>query len=71
MDTAEKIRENRIRRMAERRGLQLQKSRRRDPQAWDYSTYRLIDAGANAVVASSGPGDYGMDLDEIEAWLGQ
>ena len=38
-----KIRENRLRRMAERQGVKLQKSRRRDPHALDYGTYRLID----------------------------
>src|SRR5258708_16018140 len=33
---AEKVRENRLRRMAERQGHQLVKSRRRDPRAYDY-----------------------------------
>jgi len=36
MDAAEKVREARLRRMTERRGLKLVKSRRRDPLAVDY-----------------------------------
>ncbi len=32
----QKVRENRLRRMAERRGLTVRKSRRRDPAALDY-----------------------------------
>lgn len=41
MDTTDKIHENRLRRMAERRGLRLEKSSRRDPDAIDFGTYRL------------------------------
>jgi hypothetical protein len=66
MDTEEKVRENRVRRMAERRGLHLEKSRRRDPQAVDYGTYQLIDPGINAVVSiGGGP----LSLDEAEAQI--
>jgi hypothetical protein len=36
MDGDDKVRENRLRRMAQRRGMQLQKSRRRDPNAIDF-----------------------------------
>jgi len=59
--TQEKIRENRLRRMATRQGLQLVKSRRRDPRALDYGTYWLVDA--SSVEVASG------DADAIEAWL--
>jgi hypothetical protein len=41
MDQEMKVMENRIRRMAHRRGFRLEKSRRRDPEAMDYGTYRL------------------------------
>lgn len=71
MNTAEKVRENRLRRMAKRRRLVLVKSRRRDPQAWDYGTYGLIDPARGAWVAQDvaiGEG-YGLDLHAIEAWL--
>lgn len=40
---SDKVRENRLRRTAERRGLTLVKSRRRDTHATDYGTYRLGD----------------------------
>jgi hypothetical protein len=40
--TEEKARENRLRRMAERRGLRLEKSRRRDPGALTYGRYWLL-----------------------------
>jgi hypothetical protein len=67
----DKVRENRLRRMAERQGYQLVKSRRRDPRAWDYGTWGIIDPFTNAWVLhdfATGRG-YGLDLDEIEAWL--
>jgi len=41
--TDEKVRENRLRRMADRRGYKLVKSRSRDPHAVDYGRYALID----------------------------
>jgi hypothetical protein len=45
MDTAEKIRENRVRRIAKRRGFRLEKSARRDERATDYGRYRLREVG--------------------------
>jgi hypothetical protein len=60
-NTQEKVRENRLRRMAARQGLQLVKSRRRDPRALDYGTYWLVDA--SGVEVTSG------DADTIEARL--
>ena len=45
MGTDEKVRENRLRRMAERQGLELRKSARRDPRAIDYGTYMLSERG--------------------------
>jgi hypothetical protein len=41
---AEKARENRLRRMADRQGYRLTKSRRRDPRANVYGSYWLADA---------------------------
>ena len=64
----EKVRENRLRRMADRQGLRLQKSRRRDPRAIDYGRYWLTDPyNSNALVAG---GDWGATLDEIAEYLG-
>jgi hypothetical protein len=51
-----KIAENLARRMAERQGLKLEKSRRRDPRALDYGRLSLIDIKTNAVRAESDPG---------------
>jgi hypothetical protein len=42
--TVDKVRENRARRAAERQGLRVVKSRRRDPRALDFETYMLVDA---------------------------
>ncbi len=67
--SADKIRENRLRRMAERQGLAVQKSRRRDPRAYDFGTYMLVDPVANAVVASGLHSGYGMSLDDVERYL--
>lgn len=65
---ADKARENRARRKAERQGLQLLKSRRRDPDAVDFGGYMLIDNERGAVFGTD-PISYSASLDEIEAWL--
>jgi hypothetical protein len=67
--TEEKIRENRLRRMAERQGLKLEKSRRRDPRATGYGTYMLVDPDRNTIVAGDRNSGYGMSLEEIEKAL--
>jgi hypothetical protein len=68
--TAERTREQKLRRMAERQGLKLEKSRQRDPRGLDFGNYRLSDPYNNTVVAGSGgPYAYSMDLDAIEAAL--
>jgi hypothetical protein len=64
----EKVRENRLRRMAERQGLQLTKSRRRDPRAVDYGVYWLADAHTSLVHAGPYQGGF-RDLDEVERFL--
>jgi hypothetical protein len=70
-DTEYKIRENRVRRMAERQGLRLVKSRRRDPRALDYGGYMIVDPSTNAIVYSYGYNEFGASLDDAEAWLMQ
>ena len=65
-NTAEKVRENRLRRMAERQGLALRKSRRRDPRAIDYGVFWLVDPGLNWLVVGE-PG--GWNLDQVEQYL--
>ena len=69
--TPDKTRETRLRRLAARQGLRLQKSPRRDPNAWDFGTYQLVDDRGGWVVLANhqiGHG-YGMSLDDIEEWL--
>jgi hypothetical protein len=63
MGNAEKVREDRLRRMAGRQGLRLEKSRRRDPRALDYGTYQLVN------VRTGEPGRTGLTLDEAEKAL--
>jgi hypothetical protein len=67
---AERVRENRLRRMADRQGLRLMKSRRRDPRAVDYKRYMLVDLATGAVVVGAGVLDRPIwDLDQVEAYL--
>ncbi len=69
MDAAEKVREARLRRMAERRGLKLVKSRRRDPLAVDYGRYVIADPDTNRPIAGELGSAGAMALDDVEAWL--
>src|SRR5215213_6529869 len=73
LSTGDKVRSNRLRRAAERRGLVLERSRRRDPAALGYGTFQLRNAATGDVIAcrsALGYGlDYGLDLDEVEAYL--
>lgn len=69
MDQTEKVQENRLRRKADRQGLRLEKSRRRDPQAIDYGRYRLVDARHNAVAFGAASFDFEATLEEIEDYL--
>ena len=61
--------ENRLRRAAERQGLVLRKSRRRDSRAKGYGTYSLVDATTGTIVCASDSTGYGMTLAEIEEKL--
>ena len=63
MEQSEKVREIRLRRAAERQGLRLTRSRRRDVRALDYGKYWLL-RDDEAVTPTEGVG-----LDEIEAYL--
>lgn len=61
----DKVRENRLRRMAKRQGLQLQRSRRRDPPAIDFGLYFLA---GSADIDRDVPAE-GMTLDQVEQHL--
>lgn len=70
--TADKTRETRLRRMAERQGLRLVKSRLRDPNAIGFGKYTLLDASTNGNALPDGYGPTGQPnwtLDEIEDYL--
>ena len=66
-----KTRESRLRRRADRRGLRLIKSHRRDPDAIDYGLYGLIDVRTNGLVHASLLDRYAcaLSLDEVEQYL--
>jgi hypothetical protein len=68
MSNNDKIRENRLRRMAKRQGLELCKSSRRDVHSLDYGTYALYHP-ATANWYRRSPSQYGVTLDEIETDL--
>lgn len=71
MEQSEKVRENRVRRMTERQGFRLVKSRRRDPRAVDFGRYRVETAdGVEASRFASTMG-WGLTLDEVEERLTQ
>jgi hypothetical protein len=60
------VRVNAARRAAERQGLVLKKSRRRDPRALDYDGHWLLDYSSKRVVVG---GEWGTTLEEVEAYL--
>jgi hypothetical protein len=60
-----KVRQNRLRRMAERQGLGLRKSHRRDPRAIDYGIWSIVDPDTNTAFLE---GEF-LTLDELEEWL--
>jgi len=66
MDQAEKVRENRLRQVAQRRGYTLSKSRRRDPLAVDYGKWRLSTASIDGLLTGGTELD---SLDDVEAFL--
>jgi len=70
-DEDSKVRENRLRRAADRQGLRLAKSRSRDPNAIDYGLYALIDIQTNAAVnpAIAGRWVCSWTLDDVEEYL--
>jgi hypothetical protein len=66
----DKVRENRLRRMAERQGLTLHRLRRRDPLGLGYGTYWITRGTTETVVAPRAwDGAVGMTIDQVEKWL--
>jgi hypothetical protein len=64
MDTSEKVRENRLRDTARRRGYHMSKSRLRDPLAIGYGRWHVTDRDGQCI-----SGEDGWTLDDVEAWL--
>jgi hypothetical protein len=69
--TVAKVRANRLRRVAERRGYRLLKSRRRDPQALDFEGFMLVDAPTNVVVLGATGWSFSASLDDVEEFFSE
>lgn len=69
MTEEDKVRANRLRRAAARQGLQLIKSRRRDPRALDYGGWMITEFSTNTVVVGATPREFSMSLDDVERYL--
>lgn len=70
--TRDLSREKRARRAAQRQGLNLTRSSRRDPRALDYGHWWITDDNTGALITPAGSHDVarrGLSLDEVEAWL--
>ncbi len=65
----DKVKENRLRLTAERRGLKLKRSRRRDPKAVDFGGYMLVDIRTDAVVLGGGVFSFQASLEEVETYF--
>jgi len=69
----EKARENRLRRTADRQGLKLVKSPRRDPRAIDFGTYWLMSEEDGYLIPSgetpASKRRIGFTIDEVENYL--
>jgi hypothetical protein len=60
----------RLRRAAKRRGLDIRRSRTRDPRDSDYDRWEIVDLYENTVVAGTDiDGRPNMTLADVEAWL--
>lgn len=66
MDQDEKVRENRLRRMAHRLGLDIKKSRVRTVHVDDWGEYSVVDRETREVVAGE---KHDLSLDRVELIL--
>lgn len=71
MDQETKVRETRARRQLARRWpeCRLFKTRRRDPHAFDYGTYMIVDVVRDKRLLWGLESGYGATLDEVEALI--
>ena len=66
MDNETKVRENRMRRKLARMGYRLSRSGARDPKAYNFGGYMILDAWRNVPLAGAQPYQYSMSLDDVE-----
>jgi hypothetical protein len=66
---SEKTRENRLRRLAARQGLEIMKSRSRTPESLEYGGYMIINRYRDSVVLGAYPHSFAMSLDDVEEYL--
>ena len=66
MAPVDKVRENRLRRMADRQGKQLVKCRRRDRRAVGHGLYALVDVVSGELASNA---SYELTLDQVEREL--
>lgn len=73
MDQETKVRENRLRRAADRQGLRLVKSRSRDPNAMDFGLYALLDHQNGGAINPSLANRWtcSWTIEEVERYLSQ
>ena len=71
MEKGNKVEENRLRRMADRQGLRLSKSRRRDPKALGYGLYALINVQTGGLIHQdlAGHSIHALTLEDVRDWL--
>ena len=69
--TTSKVEDARLRRVARRQGLVLQKSRRRDPRALDFGLYCIINPEHGGTIHADLAGHtvYALTLEEAREWL--
>jgi hypothetical protein len=71
LEVSEKVRENHVRRKADRMGYRVIKSHRRDPDAIDNGLFMIVDARTDCVVHDIGPlARPNLTLAEVEQLLG-
>ena len=64
----EKLRENRLRRSAERQGFQIRKSRTKHTNIDDYGGYRIVNSFFNTVEAGE---RFDLTIDDVEKFLNE
>ena len=68
-DQLDLARESRLRSKARRQGLRIEKCRSRTPENPAWATFRIVDVQTNTLAASAGWCDFGLSLNDVEAFL--